>query len=535
MPLWPVIVNLFFALCLLTVNNYSKNIQTPTSPGGDLSSKLSDLSISDNDSSLSSSISLSSLPSDNWVDEIERYRDEMPPDMRIGFYDVLILYCEHDREAATEFRSHLIKEIDVGSKGPIKVVLYDEAELEALSNMKIGHLGKAVERSTYVFIFLTKNFIDDKWMEFSSESCLMEAITNPNKQWCVVPVYTERRNTSFRVPMGLNTLKGINYYNNDKFYRKGVAALILGKIQERRNSEKKHRVSQMKWIEDYKREMIIRRENELRLQIIEEEKTRQLTLRLTQEALQYKSAMEQFPHSVSSGNICQHPVNGLSVPHSYSLGDLKQVQPQNPAVSDYVNELKAQTKQVQFVEQTRGVQVQPGMNEIQDQYNFGNLKRSTSHGSSTICEDMGSGAVYQVRSRDFPTTAVTVPHEFCEKIKHLPKQEQEKFVVMYFEERQRQFGSAEIQYNHAVPSVTNQEHVDPRSVGYLNTQTQGVPDFDQIKPTSMSGQWTAQDLSMKSHEYDSVSPGMNHYPSGIQHGEEQSFSQDQGRCFNLYL
>ncbi|XP_063435473.1 uncharacterized protein LOC134716410 isoform X2 [Mytilus trossulus] len=187
------------------------------------------------------STSSSSLPKLSREDFITQHYDKLPKELKVGHYDVMVLYSEADYQEAEHFRDHLEKDIFPTEPGKIKAVLYDGPELEGLSSSKLQHLDHGFQRCTFTFVYLTKQFVECDWCSLSSETCLMEAIYNKEKKWCVVPVYTVQRNkANFRVPMGLNSLKGINFYNADEFYRKGVRRLIGDKIYKRVESDKKH-------------------------------------------------------------------------------------------------------------------------------------------------------------------------------------------------------------------------------------------------------------------------------------------------------
>ena len=514
-----------------TDNSPSNSITSPTTPDMDrLSEKLSSMSCSNSSSSSVSSFSCSSLPSDSWLEEIERYKPDMPGKLQIGFYDVLILYCEDNRREAIKFRDHLRAEIDIEGDYEIKAVLYDEAELQVLSNMQIGHLAAGVERSTFVFIFVTKQFTDDSWMEFSSEACLMEAITNPSKQWCVVPVYTERKGTTFRVPMSLNTLKGINYFTNDRFYRKGVAALINGKIKERVRAEEKQRLEQKKWIENHKREMAAQRENELRVKRIEEETTRKFQAQIKEETDQI---FRQLPHS-KSFNSFSSPPSDLSMSHSESMGSLKPVSPQNAAVNNYFQELRTEETNTLIRKQSTNVQMVPAESELgysaEGHSSYGdNMKKYPSQGQSSIYGDMGfsSAQVFQVRSPNFPTTAVDVPSELWEAIKHLSHEHQEGCVRQYFEAQQRCYNT---------PSQTTS--VDNPGAAALSAiphpsqqmQSQQMPQFSLIEGAPSYGYSEPSPFTMMNNDMSM------HHPSGIQHGfQQQSLHQTNGEIFGVFF
>lgn len=177
--------------------------------------------IDNNAFSLTSPQSTSSLQED-WETKLKEYEKDLS-DIE---HDVMVLYSEDDIKAVEIFKNHLEKDIILPDKRRVDVVLYDEFRLSGLS---FENLDRAFDKCSFTFVFLTKSFVENTWCKITSESCLMKTIhCNKQKGWRVVPVYTKRlAESDFCVPMGLNALKGVNYYNNDEYYRKGVARMIL--------------------------------------------------------------------------------------------------------------------------------------------------------------------------------------------------------------------------------------------------------------------------------------------------------------------
>ncbi|XP_067667170.1 uncharacterized protein [Haliotis asinina] len=214
-------------------------------------------------SSSSSSVppipSSSSSPSTSWSsggaqdvteEDIQELLHEMPPEMRVDFQDAMVLYCEDDRENVMEFVDHFSEIRLLGSDIP-KIVLNDDIAISIGSKFKALEFG--IDRCTYVFLYITKLFCVDSWSEYSSETCLMEAIHNPEKKWCVVPVFTEpKRKASFRIPPSLNSLKGIQYWTNDKFFRESVQKLLEEKLYIRKKHEKQLTRERKEWVTKYR-------------------------------------------------------------------------------------------------------------------------------------------------------------------------------------------------------------------------------------------------------------------------------------------
>lgn len=237
---------------------------------------------------------------------IKEHFDKLSKELKVGFYDVMVLYSENDYSDAEKFRAHLENEIFPENPGKIKAVLYDGPELEGLSSSKLQHLDGGFQRCTFTFVFLTSQFVECDWCNLSSENCLMEAIYNKEKKWCVVPVYTVQRNKAdFRIPMGLNSLKGINYYNSDDFYRKGVRRLIGDKIIKRKENEIKLHQQRYDYLFTKVREDI---ERDRRMQKQHEE-SQSVLLQCQKDLFRSRSVMEQPRRNVMwpSGSASEFP------------------------------------------------------------------------------------------------------------------------------------------------------------------------------------------------------------------------------------
>ena len=215
---------------------------------------------------------------------IKTYYDRMPSDVKIGYYDVMILYAEDDRELATKYRDHLQSDIILENNRRVTAVLYDDEEMVSLAGSKLRSLAYGFQRCTFAFIYLTKSFCQCEWSAMSSEECLMESIYNPEKKWCVVPVYTvSRAKADFKIPMGLNALKGVNYYNDDDFYRRGLRRLIGDKVMVRLHKNREHFKKQYTYACKIKNEDWVKRKTEEDLQQYHKMKHEKLKKQVEQE------------------------------------------------------------------------------------------------------------------------------------------------------------------------------------------------------------------------------------------------------------
>jgi hypothetical protein len=129
---------------------------------------------------------------------IEAYRWKMPTELKIKHYDAVILYHDKDRELAEDFLSKSLGGISLLCKEhPPRIELYDKINPEA-DKTPVGQLDETLNHCTYVLLFVTKNFVEDEWTEFSSQTALMDAIQSQGKRWSVVPIFTESKRTNFQ-------------------------------------------------------------------------------------------------------------------------------------------------------------------------------------------------------------------------------------------------------------------------------------------------------------------------------------------------
>ena len=224
---------------------------TPVSGSTFSSSSSSCAPTAQQESSLSLASIVESIP--NVPDEeVEEYIWMMPAELKEEYQDAMILYSNEDRQHVEDFLSGLLQNIKLRDSKCPKVVMYNDF---CIARSEIKALEFGLERSTYVFIYLTENFVKDTWAEFSGETCLTEAIYNVEKRWCVVPVFTyPKRNCPFKVPSCINSLKGIQYWSgvNDKFYNDSVKKLLDERLHVRKRNEAILRKKRRNWVKKYK-------------------------------------------------------------------------------------------------------------------------------------------------------------------------------------------------------------------------------------------------------------------------------------------
>ncbi|KAK7480020.1 hypothetical protein BaRGS_00028753 [Batillaria attramentaria] len=200
------------------------------------------------------SLTVSSLPSSasssGVTDEdIEKYRNKFPPDLKTDYYDAMIIYMkDYDELEVEQFLKRVRTEVLLNKTIKPKVILFDEIFPNAGMN-PIAQLDESLKFCTYVFLYVTKSFCEDGWTEFSSQTCLMDAILTPDKKWSVVPIFTEpKRRPTYRVPPSVRSLKGIQYWSVDKFYADSLRKLLEDKLDVRLKREAEQKHQRILWI-----------------------------------------------------------------------------------------------------------------------------------------------------------------------------------------------------------------------------------------------------------------------------------------------
>ncbi|XP_059159406.1 uncharacterized protein LOC131943349 [Physella acuta] len=165
--------------------------------------------------------------------EYLRYLFLFPDELREDNIDILIINAENDSNAARSFKKHLEKDIIVHVNG-----MTLQPRVKLLEDFRIGssleYLDFAFSKTLYVFLYVTKEFCSCTWSLLKGQACLVEAIQDKEKKWCVIPVHTKsRKNQDYKLPMMLGSLRPINYWVDDidQFYSEGVRKLLDSRIR----------------------------------------------------------------------------------------------------------------------------------------------------------------------------------------------------------------------------------------------------------------------------------------------------------------
>ncbi|CAG2239822.1 unnamed protein product [Mytilus edulis] len=170
---------------------------------------------------------------------VSKYFRHLSPVLKVDCFDIFILYHDDDYKEVDKFRIDLCN-IKLSNGRKIQAGLYNGEELISLAGGELDTLEESFVRCTYCFIYLSAVFVSDSWCKLKGQACLMETIYNDEKKWCVRPVLTDQRpKLIFKIPMGLNALKEINYYPSNKLFVSCMQALLNSRINEREDREMK--------------------------------------------------------------------------------------------------------------------------------------------------------------------------------------------------------------------------------------------------------------------------------------------------------
>ena len=117
-------------------------------------------------------------------------------------YDITILHCDKDIIGAINL-SEQIKRIQLSDGSSPKVRALGQNPHYGKSIF--SDLEDIIESSTFLYLFLSKEFICDTWGEMLKNTALAASLEDKEKKWSVVPIHTQRKNATdrYRVPATL--------------------------------------------------------------------------------------------------------------------------------------------------------------------------------------------------------------------------------------------------------------------------------------------------------------------------------------------
>lgn len=136
-------------------------------------------------------------------------------------YDIAIIYDKEDFQDVLEFKEHLVTDVlESKDKQNISVVSFDTTMMK--------NIREALTKSRFAFLFLTRSFCEESWPRLSQESVVRNVLYGDESGCIIVPIFTVNRSEStFKIPLGLNVLKGLRYCDRDQFYTASVIKLLF--------------------------------------------------------------------------------------------------------------------------------------------------------------------------------------------------------------------------------------------------------------------------------------------------------------------
>lgn len=197
---------------------------------------------------------------------------EYKEEFKEGQFDFVLVYSESDCNEALAFKEILTKFITLQDGEPPSICVLDQNAHLNYINSRFLHMEEALRRSTYMFLFLTKDFCGDSWAQLQRDECLMESIHNPEKKWCVVPILTKsRKEADYQLPFGLRALKGVEISHMlrgktlnsvdvnalgpkdvDPFFLKNMTKMLNDRIYLKIDRKKRQLVSLQNWLKEEK-------------------------------------------------------------------------------------------------------------------------------------------------------------------------------------------------------------------------------------------------------------------------------------------
>lgn len=135
-------------------------------------------------------------------------------------YDITIIHAHEDTQDALEFKTHLITNVFASLRNVRISIISDDSMTESIV--------KALTKSRFAFLFLTRSFCEESWPKLSQESVVRNVLYGDDSGCIIVPIFTMNRSDStFKIPLGLNVLKGLRYCDRDQFYKASVIKLLF--------------------------------------------------------------------------------------------------------------------------------------------------------------------------------------------------------------------------------------------------------------------------------------------------------------------
>lgn len=135
---------------------------------------------------------------------------------------VLILHAPDDTAEVTSF---LRQVEEIMSDYILDITLFSD-------DKNIDKFNDIVKETHIVLVFMTETLCTRHWVNYNN-TVTVNSMLSGNRPAILVPIFTATRaQAKFKVPLGLNCLKGLRYCDQDEFYRRSVRRTLIGVLEQ---------------------------------------------------------------------------------------------------------------------------------------------------------------------------------------------------------------------------------------------------------------------------------------------------------------
>ncbi|CAH1796973.1 unnamed protein product [Owenia fusiformis] len=350
----------------------SDNISSSNSSSENISSSSSSFSSSDQSSPTKSKVLIPES-----IEDVVRgktypiYEDELPADLQESFFDGVIIYCAADRSKAEELKRIMQDKVPLERGGKPKICLFQfcaESENRGSDDILFqpsifSSLATAILHSTYMFILFTEEFNQgERWTELIRDECLMESIVDPDRRWCVVPLYYVKSEVTLSTQtFGIRTLRGVMMTESDCM--DWVPSKISKMLQYKRGVRRQREQDLKDRIDIWVQEEVTRRA------IADLEKEREKKRKKEESKMRMQRALEheqnkddEFNENLKQKKFEPLEDNTPSVPHH-----APSVQPKVSTTAGVTHNQDAMVKMMEFFTKMQQGQLEQNQNVILEQ------------------------------------------------------------------------------------------------------------------------------------------------------------------------
>lgn len=146
----------------------------------------------------------------------------MPSPDRNMLLKVLILHAPDDN---AEVKLFLRQVEEIMSDHLVDITLFSD-------DKNIDEFNDIVKETHIVLVFMTEIFCTRHWANYNN-TITVNSMLSGSGPAILVPIFTATRaQAKFKVPLGLNCLKGLRYCDQDEFYRRSVRRTLTGVLDQ---------------------------------------------------------------------------------------------------------------------------------------------------------------------------------------------------------------------------------------------------------------------------------------------------------------